>query len=313
MLMIKRLVGLCLLMMSSVVCHAQSLAVNPAEVYRNAGQLSSMLNAIAQEMGIEAVDREPIAATRVSPREVYFQAATLYGKTSRLMFEFTSDEGDSISILRPDAKPEDVQNLLKQSEKHLHSVLKELNIQSNFPLPPYDDGKSPTDVFRLIVTLNRITNRLLDFKFSPAESHQKITEAIGVAAAILETYKDTNSVFAADDLQRGKTPRDVYHRLAKLYKQLTPIMTKMNSRCLILGDYEEKRRDVEPSDVFDLAVLMAGQLRYLHSKLPTAKAPIQAYYPGKVIPSQVYQRLSILHQQIDELSNVHGLDLVAGN
>lgn len=305
MLMIRCFMILSILMLNSFACYAQS--VNPAQVYRNAGQLSSMLDAIAHEMGITVINREPIAATRVSPREVYFQAATLYGKTSRLMFEFTSDEGDSISILRPDAKPEDVQQLLMQSHIHLNAVLKELNIHQNFDLPPYDDGKSPKDVFRLIVTLNRVTNRLLDFKFSPAESHQKITEAIGIAAAILETYEGANSVFNANALQRGKTPTDVYHKLAKLYKHLTPIMTKMNKRCLILGEYEEKRMEIEPSDVFDLAVLVAGQLRYMHSLLPSARAPIQSYYPGKVIPSQVYQRLSILVQQMEELSRIHGV------
>lgn len=301
-LLIVLVIGAC-----SLHSKAANVDVSPAEVFRDALQVSNMLSKIAIEMGVNIRHREPIAATRVSPREVYFQAATLHGKTSRLMFEFTSEEDVTIQALKADADPSDVQQLLTSVKSHLAAVAEKLNISEQSLRPEFDETKTPTDVFQLIVTLNRMTNSLLDFKFSPAESHQKITESIAIASAILSTYPNADPVFFPNELTRGKTPMDVYHQIALMYEGMIPIMTKFGKTCLILGDFEKQRQDIEPSDVYDLAVLIASQLSYVHSLMPDAPEAKESYYPGKVIPAQVYMRLSILQKQMQELSRVNGL------
>lgn len=255
-------------------------------------------------MGIEQPSREPIRVKDVSPREVYFQAATLYTKTSRLMFEFTNKEGENVEQMKIDAHPADVMRLLHLAEKNLAVVVKKLNIQPSNFIEVSDEEKTPTQVFQTIVELNRRANNLLDFRFSPSNAHQKITEAIAVAAAILESKNEAKSVFYPDTLEKNVRPKDVYIKMAIMYDAMSSIMKKLGKKCLVLDKYEKNRSNVLPSDVYDLAVMFVSQLRYMHSLMPEAKQIKNSYYPGKVIPADVYQRLSILEKQMLEMKRV---------
>lgn len=302
---------LCVYLMLVGDIWAQDTSISTSQVYRNADKISRMLNAIAEEMGDNVSQQNSIAVSSVSPREVYFQAASLYRKTSRLMFEFTSEEGERIAELKPDAKPTDIMALLVGVERHLLSVSKQLNMTEQYTLPSLDTTKQSKDVFMLIVNLNRKTNSLLDFKFSPAESHQQITEAIAFASAILQNYPNAEATFYPHKFTRKKTAVDVYQRIAKMYRRIVPVMTAMDKYCLVLGEEEENRQDVVPGDVYDLAVLITSQLRYLHSLMPNAPMVKESYYPGKIIHADVYQRLSILEQQINELMRVNNITLAS--
>lgn len=291
------------------LCYAESNSpdVTPPQVYKKANELNVMLTEIAKEMGIAVLTSIPIDISEVSPREVYFQAATLHLKTGRLMFEFSSREGEAVSMNKLDARPADVLELLFSSESHLLEVTKTLGMKGSGEKVQVEKEAQSKDVFQLIVQLNRLTNQLLDFKFSPAESHQKVTESIALASAILQTYPNASAVFYPVPHVSGKTPTDVYQKLASMYQDLSLIFKKFEKSCLILGDSELKRVNVLPSDVYDLAVLFASQLGYWHSILPSQPNVRQSYYPGKVLPSDVYQRLSILDKQVEELMRVNSI------
>lgn len=281
--------------------------VTPSQVFQKAEKLDESLQLFAQEMGIELISLPLIEVESVSPREVYFQAGTLHEKTARLMFEFTGKEGKNIDMQKRNAQPKDVLSLLNQVEQHLLVVATQMDL----PISPIEPAPvpqaQPKNVFQLIVQLNRFTNQLLDFKFSPAQSHQKITEAITLASAILQTYPGAQAVFYPVEKQRAKTPTDVYQKLAVMYRELSGLFRQFDKDCLLLGESETSREKVLPSDVYDLAVLFVSQFGYWHSMLPEAPTPKQSYYPGKVLPSDVYQRLSILEQQIAELKRVNRL------
>lgn len=300
-----------LFLLSCLICHSICLAqtenngITSAIVHQKAGALRQNLTNLAAEMGIDLITSEPIDVTEVSPREVYFQAATLRSKTNQLMFEFTSKEDKPIVVNKINASPADVIRLLYDSESHLLEVATKLSVALPKYLPKPDKIATSREVFQLIVQLNRLTNQLLDFKFSPAESHQKVTESIALASAILQTYPKANAVFYPHTHIPRKTPTDVYQMMAGMYQELSLLFAKFEKTCLILGDSEKQRRNVQPSDVYDLAVLFSSQLGYWHSILPTQQEVKKSYYPGKVLPSDVYQRLSILEQQVHELMRVN--------
>jgi hypothetical protein len=279
--------------------------ITPPDVYNFSIKLSHTLKKISNAMGVEHQARQPIGVKNVSPREVYFQAATLYIKTSRLMFEFTNDEAKKIKQLKVDAHPADVLALLQLAEDNLETVIEKLNIPPSDSIKVLDQNITPTQVFQTIVELNRRTNDLLDFRFSPSNVHQKITEAITVAAAVLESKKGAKLVFYPNPLERNIRPKDVYTKMVIMYDAMNPIMEKFGKKCLELEEYEKDRPQVLPSDVYDLAVMMVSQLRYMHSLIPGAKKIKNSYYPGKVIPADVYQRLTILEKQMTEMMRVH--------
>lgn len=281
----------------------------PADVYRFTLQLSQTLQDISLEMGIEPRRRQTIEVRRVSPREVYFQAATLYQKSSQLMFEFSGKEGPPITELYVNASPDDVLGLLKAVELHLEAVKQVLGGRYVNPNVTLDDTKTPTDVYKLIVDLNRMINDLSEFRFSPAHVHQKITEAIAISASILATYPDATAVFHPNTNERRKRPQDVYNKIAHMYDNMLPVMAHFNKHCLVLGELEKTRDNIVPGDVYDLAVLLVSQLRYMHTLIPDTPPIKNSYFPGKVIPSEVYQRLSILEQQMTELIRVNDIKL----
>ena len=287
--------------------------VTPPEVHQKGQQIKDVLTLLSKEMGISFTYSRTIDVDDVSPREVYFQAATLHSKTAKLMFEFISEEGQPIDEYKIDAVPADVLLLLNESKQYLAKVASTLNLNiDGIRLQKIDLKAGPKEVFQLIVHLNRLTNQLLDFKFSPAEAHQKITESIAIASAILQTYPLASAVFYPEQRSSGKTPTEVYQRLAAMYRDLTVLFEKFDKSCLLLGDSETRRQNVQPSDVYDLAVLFASQLRYWHSLLPNKSKIRQSYYPGKVVPSDVYKRLSILSKQIDELMRLNNVTKIAG-
>jgi hypothetical protein len=283
--------------------------VSPPQVYQHVVDIERILRQISFEMGIEQVGVKTIDVENVSSREVYFQATTLHAKTSQLMFEFTSKEGEVIEMHKLNATPTEVLSLLVMARQHLLQVLMALNASWDKPLPQVDKTARPKEVFQLIVRLNKMTNQLLDFKFSPAQSHQKVTESIALASAILQSYPGAKAVFYPTSRVSGKTPREVYQQLVYLYRDLSHVFEKQGKSCLVLNEVETQRQQVEPSDVYDLAVLISSQLRHLYALLPTQYDVKPSYYPGKVVPSDVYQRLSILQQQINELKRVNDISI----
>jgi len=287
--------------------------VTPSDVHQKGQEINEILTLLGKEMGVSFTHSEIIDVDVVSPREVYFQATTLHSKTSKLMFEFVSEEGQSIDERKVDAVPADVLKLLVESKEYVAKVVKALNLNiDDIQIQNIELTAGPKEVFQLIVHLNRLTNQLLDFKFSPAESHQKITESIAIASAILQSYPNASAVFYPEQRSHGKTPTEVYQRLAGMYRSLAILFRKFDKSCLLLGQPETRRQDVQPSDVYDLAVLFASQLRYWHSLLPKKSEIRKSYYPGKVVPSDVYQRLSILSKQIDELMRVNNVTKITG-
>ena len=279
--------------------------ITTTEVYSFSIKLSQTLKQISDAMGIEHQVRQTIGVKNVSPREVYFQAATLHTKTSRLMFEFTNEEAKNSDKMKVDAQPADVLALLQLAKGNLETVIEKLNLPPSNFIETFNQDITPAQVFQTIVELNRRTNDLLDFRFSPANVHQKITEAITVAAAILESKKEAKSVFYPNAIERNIRPKDIYIKMVVMYDAMSPIMEKFGKKCLALEAYETNRVDVLPSDVYDLAVMFVSQLRYMHSLIPEAKKIKNSYYPGKVISADVYQRLTILEKQMMEMMRVY--------
>lgn len=281
-----------------------SETITPATVFQYALQLKKSLHHISLEMGINPGERTVIGVSNVSPREVYFQAATLYKKSSQLMFEFTGKEDINILQVNVNARPSDVLSLLKSVNTHLHEVKIGIGMELFDYEVGFDENMTPTDVFQTIFELNRTINHLLEFRFSPAHVHQKITEAIAIASAILETYPEATAVFYPGPKERRKQPRDVYHKMTMMYDHMLPIMVHFGKTCLLLADSEKNRVDIVPADVYDLAVMIVSQLHYMNSFVPDTPVPKTSYYPGKVLPSDVFQRLTILEQQMMELKRV---------
>jgi hypothetical protein len=59
---------------------------------------------------------------------------------------------------------------------------------------------------------------------------------------------------------------------------------------------------VTASDVYDLAALVVSELTYLDRVLSDNPSKRKARYPGRKVPSDVFQRAGVLRMQLEEVN-----------
>src|SRR5690606_29025289 len=101
--------------------------------------------------------------------------------------------------------------------------------------------------------------------------------------------------------ERGKQPVDVFLRLVECYAILETIAYQSGIPVLHLDLPTAKNvghsRQLEPSDVYDMATLLVSDLAYLHAQLKQIDSPRSITYPGRMCPSHVDQQATaLLHQ-----------------
>jgi len=273
----------------------------PTDVFHMALQLEADVNLVRLEIGVSELSKVDIAVANAQPREVYFQAITLLEKSNRLLFEHLRERTEIPLAPSDDIAPEHVLLLVNKAFVNLSKVKRFLNITESVNKTPITETKTPTDVFKLIVSINRSLNTLLMRDFEPADVYQNLTAGISLSHEILVTLQSQNPLGSDVAFVRRKTPTDVYRKLLQLYSIVEDICARSSRQCLTIDPVESQRVDVTPSDVHDLASLLVAGLSYLHSQTNEAGSPKSTYYPGKKLPSHVFQRAGRLESQLEML------------
>jgi len=272
--------------------------VTPTEVYRKVELVAAEIDLIRQEMGFGYDRKVPFQVSDAQPREVYFQAFTLFEKSNRLLFEQLR-ERDKVPVqVVADVQPSDVLTVVENSLGLLMRVKSYLSIPELAQLPPSDQVRTPTDVFKLIVEQNRILNQLLQRRFAPSDVYQQLTYGVGITSSLLATLPVPNRLGTEPEFERRKTPTDVYARLLEVFHSLCGVMRRSGEACLEVDAAEKQRNDLTPSDVYDLASLVISELRHLHSERKGTSSIMDSYFPGDKLPSHAYQRAGRLLSQI---------------
>ena len=291
--------------------------IRPGHVFQQVMMLEKKVNSLAMIMGVELISSELKEPINIFPRDVFYQGLTVHKKISRIRYEFSRIESKVPNIKDGEYAPQHVYSLIMSTQSILDDTLNELVHTYNFnesnqavksifdiKVPTVDLSKQPKDVFIKLVDLNRKLNLLMDFEFSPADTFEQVTLAISYASAILKTISYEQTVYEPEPLMVGKRPVDVYHRLSKIHNQLFDCMKGVGVLTTNIPEEIYRSEVVNPSDVYDLANLILSNLAYLQRNLKLYVKPKPTYYPGKIIPSAVFQRVSILERQVN---NIHRL------
>ena len=273
-----------------------------ADVYERLLVLAAEVDLLRLEMGVDIIDRPDIAVSGAQPREVYFQALTLFEKSDRLLFEQLRERADRpTEPTLADAAPADVLALVESSVDLITRVKQSIGITEEVNVDPSPADRTPTDVFKMIVRVNRTLNTLLKQRFAPADVYQQLTYGVGLTAGVLVAASAGEHLGTESQLARRKTPLDVYQKLIGIYAIIHETMALSGQKCLEIKSAESERRWVSPSDVYDMASLIVSELSYLHSISPNSTAPRQSFYPGDKFPSHAYQRAGRLENQLQTL------------
>ena len=275
----------------------------PTDVYQRVLEVSAEVNLIRLEMGVTDAAKPDMAISGAQPREVYFQALTLFKKSNRLLFEHLREREDPPTLSSGDITPDDVLTLINGALELVLHVKQSFGIKETATIELSNETRTPTDVYKLIIRVNRTLNSLLQQRFAPAEVYQQLTYGVGLSSSILATVASADRLGIEPALARRKTPVDVYRKLIAIYTIIHETLKLSSEACLVIEEAENERTDVSPSDVYDLASLLVSELIYLHSLTPGANAAKDSYYPGDKLPSHVYQRAGRLETQLRTLRN----------
>lgn len=279
-------------------------AISPPDVYEHVRLLRTEIEYVRKYIGRPREARAEIAVSDAEPREVFFQALTLFRKANRLSFELTRTRAEELLSPNDELKPRHVYDAVDHALQRIRSIKSKLNLEQQFTKQSPDVTKTPTDVYRSIVQANRQLNLMLDQQFSPSDVYQQLTLAIAYAERLMEQNPELDSTIPdPPKFEANKMPRDVYQRLQECYSSVQIIIEQNGKKSLTLGAMsEEELNQVSPSDVYDIASLLVSELAYLHREGPHTPPPHQAYYPGRKFPADCYQRAGILERQFDQLA-----------
>jgi hypothetical protein len=292
----------CVLLMywGAGVLQAQELPITPSHVYQQVELLRNELELIRLEMGKEPVEAPSLAVSHAKPREVFYQALTLFRKADRLTFEYTGERVADPTAPEDEIRPADVLAVVQEALARIASVKLSLGITEAAVASPLRPGMTSSQVFKAIVTANRELNQLLDRPFAPADVYQQVTWAIAYASRLLDTPQRVATPPEPPPLERRKRPHDVYQKLLLCFSEVHEIGTASSVPMLEL-EVEREMAEIAPSDVHDLATLLVSELAHLHAQKRDALPPRRVFNPGRKLPSQVYRRVGVLCGQLKQL------------
>ncbi len=275
--------------------------ITPSDVLARSELVRQELTAIQEEMGKTVIPASGVIIHDASPFEVYFQARALFEKTNRLALE----QMGALEILEPpltqNIRPYHVWLMVDQSYQRLRLVKNKLGITTQFSEVAQDDTKTPTDVFRSILHVNRQFDALLDRKYSPRDVFRQVTWGIHHMARLLSEFPKATRLPNPPVFERKKRPFEVYLRLADCHTIIATVAKRSGIQTLTIDTTQTSATTIFPSDVYSLASLIVADLDNILKKIPRSKTPQAAYDPGRKLPSQVFQRAGILLAQTQEL------------
>ncbi len=272
----------------------------PADVLSRAKLVQAELALIQLELGKpELAANRSIEVSDIVPRAVFFAAQSLFRKTSRLAFE-------QVRIRVDEPPPQDTSTIrpfhvwmmLEGSRQSILKVKKslgitEVNVEQVSPL-----ATSPGDVYTEVSLASRRINQLLERQFSPSNVFQQVSLGIHTAAQLIETFPGRIYIPKKPEYERRKKPSEVYNRLVRCFSKIETIAALSNMKVVKLDLDQSESHEISPSDVYDLASLVLSELSYFHVANKRSQQVAATYYPGKKIPSDVYQRVGVLERQL---------------
>lgn len=277
---------------------AVSPAIGSTDVHRLTQILRAELELVRLEMGEPLVSHPAGQVARVAPREVYFQALTLFRKVNRLSFELIRETTADLEPPPVEIRPRHVYAVVEKALIQLRRVKHQLGIFEKIPPSTLRSEMSPADVFQAIVKANRQLNTMLEQRFEPGDVYQEVTRALSYTTSLRGLFPRPQ-IPDMPAFERRKVPADVYRELLESINIVRKIIEKSG---FFMMEFKPLETDsITPSDVFDVASLLVAELVFLHSQAPGATLPRKVYPPGEKFPSHVYQRARLLRAALNDL------------
>lgn len=275
--------------------------VRAHEIMARVALLRAEVALVRLELGRAEAAHVGIEARDVSPREAYFMARVVLGKAERLAHDWTGSLQKSLAPVRADLIDlGHVRVAVDRAIERVERVKQALGIPEAPEPDDVDTGVDAAAVFVALLQVSRQLNLLLVRHLSPGDVFQEVTAAVHYAARLLARFDGAERLPAPPPFERRRRPPDVHARLLHCKQLVANVGARSGVQFMHLDLTRLSPRAV-PSDVHDLASLISGQLAYLHFRSGDPRTPPEALFPGRKVPSHVFQRAGLLERQLTTL------------
>ena len=267
----------------------------PGHCYARAQRLLGELRLVRDEMGRTEDMRPTPAIVGAMPRACCFEAIAAWHKVERLGVEAgvrSARPAPAVPVLK-DLRPGHVLQMIDAVLAQVDDVKKRLGITEHCTDAVIETSRQPSDVLGVLVRVNREVSRLLEHAISPRDVYRVVALASAYAARFTPTVITPQPA----TFERRRRPTDCYHQLEVCLAKVGALVVRGGGAALQVHDTPS---DITPSDVYDLAHLVLGEVAYLHS-LHEDAGVLHAFEPGAAgycLPAHVYQLARTLENQL---------------
>lgn len=273
--------------------------IETVQVYALAENIRLEVESIRYLMGSQKTAGTIVQVENAELREVYFQAVSLYNKIRRLHYHLLLETGADLPAVPVNIGPEEVRGVLLLCLSQLGDIKRQYGITAvQSSLTPGEEV-GPSNIYvSLLSTIRQVNSMLQDRPYSPSDVYQEFTTAFYYMLHIYRRVEGTVMLPSPEPVL-GKQPGDVYAEVKETYKTLAELFRLSGLHVLEMKAWPSGQ--VKPSEVYDMAVLISSELRFLYGKLPDTDPVYEAVYPGVKFPSHVFQRVVHLHNHLKVL------------
>ncbi len=273
--------------------------ITPSDVFKQASILEMRLKLIYQEMGLTLPTNYNINVFNAEPREVYYQAISLFNTSNQLFFEFTGKQDSRIVQLKENIAPKDVLKVLKQIDEMFFFIERELKIKY-LPQEIKVITAIPDMVFKKVTMLNHQVSDLLDVKTNARDVYYSLNFAVDYSKNLLKkcTKKDVN--FILPEYVGGKTAKDMFMYLLDMFQIVKNIAKSFDIKTMDIVYKKDKNYNVTSNDVLVLSNIIVSELAYLNFKIGESPKMERTSISKKII-SNNYQLVRGLKEQLNEI------------
>ncbi len=278
--------------------------ITPADCLARVRLLADEIEEIRRVMGKPKTQSYRITIEGAQPREVLYQARTLYHNANRFAIEQTRASLELPGSEVVDIRPLHVWKIIDASLRRVLDVKHRFGIDARFVEVEMPESTTPSEVFISIMNTNRLLNSLLKEQLASANVFQQVTVAVHYASRLQEPFGQSVATISTPEFEPAKTSADVYARLQDCFEIIHRMGHQAGVKVLTLTQPDIETGDVIPSDAYAAASLIVAELAYFHSRLPGLDPPERAYFPGIKFPSHVLQRVELLRRQLLSLEQL---------
>lgn len=279
----------------------KTATLTPAQLLQDVDGLRAEIEQIRLTIGKRLPRSREFKLAKVSTRQVYFQAQTLFRKCNRL-----AQEVAGVSRQAPKAAPEgeitksDVHEIIQASRAQLQFAKEMLGIQEAVEPSRLQRRASQADVMHGIIEAGYVLNRLISEQPDWTSIYDRVVQMITYVSG---DFPEEDRYPALPAYECCKMPQDVYAELTAILTTARPLARQVNLEFIEIIPGKQAEGGASTATVYDLTTTMVSDLAELTLRMNVVEVSAPSYeQPPRIFPSHVLQVTKVLNEQIRRLA-----------